>query len=43
MEKKLTREQKMSYCYKEFLKAKKEAFEKINKMEFMMNKLYGFA
>lgn len=39
----LTREQKMSYCYKQFLESKKEVYTAINKMEFFMNKLYGYA
>lgn len=39
----LTREQKMNYCYKQFMESKKEVYTAVNKMQFFIDKLYAYA
>jgi len=39
----LNKYQKMKYCYKQFLEAKKEVSTALNKMQFYVDKLYGYA
>ena len=40
---KLTREQKMEYTYKQFLKAKREVDDAITKMHTFMKLMYAYA